>query len=139
MPKKVRSSSRKTSAGRRNTRPAAEPATAAVDGTRQQRILLPATTSVARAVIDFGRVLDKILPKPRQTFRIQVRRPADLLVFDVIFNNLKLAPGASPRLQRADAAAYLTIEFPPQSFGEEAFLEAATANANGEPKFEHDP
>jgi hypothetical protein len=140
MPRKVRSSSRKTRAGARNTSPAAaKPATAAVDGTRQQRILLPATTRVARAVIDFGRVLDKFLPKPRQTFRIQVRRPADLLVFDVIFNNLKLTPGASPRLERTDAAAYLTIEFPPQSFGEEAFLEAATANADGKPKLEHDP
>jgi hypothetical protein len=112
----------------------------AVDDNQQERTLVPATMNVARAAIDFGHVLDTVLPKPKLTFRIQVRRPADLLVFDAIFNNLKLATGASPRLERADASAYLTIEFPPQSFGEEALLEAATAtaNGNGEPKLLHD-
>ena len=138
MPKKVRSSSRKANVGPRATSPGAS-AAAAVGDTPQERIPLPATTNVPRAVIDFGHLIDSILPKPRQTFRIEVRRPVDLLVFDVIFNNLKLTPGASPQLERTDASAYLTIEFPPQSFGEEAFLEAAAANGNGEPKLDHDP
>jgi hypothetical protein len=53
---------------------------------------------------------------------VSVRRPDDLLLLDARFGGfiLKLDP---PRLERADADAYIVFEFPPQSFGEEAFLE----------------
>ena len=56
--------------------------------------------------------------------RISVRRPADLLVFDVTFGGFVLETNP-PRLVRATPDAYLIFEFPPQSFGEEAFFEAA--------------
>ena len=92
----------------------------------------------SRLTIDFGHVIDAVSPRPKVTLRVPVRRPDDLLVFDVVFDNLKLVEGTSPRLQRVDASARLTIEFPPQSFGEEAFLEAAAANGNGKPKLEKD-
>ena len=53
---------------------------------------------------------------------VTVRRPDDLLLLDARFGGfvLKLDP---PRLERAAADAYIVFEFPPQSFGEEAFLE----------------
>ncbi len=53
-----------------------------------------------------------------------MRRPDDLLVFDVIFGGLVLKTNP-PRLERAAGDAYIVIEFPPQSFGEEAYLEVA--------------
>ena len=53
-----------------------------------------------------------------------MRRPDDLLVCEATFTGfvLKLGP---PRLVRSDADAFIVIDFPPQSFGEEAFLESA--------------
>src|SRR5262249_53953555 len=56
--------------------------------------------------------------------RISVRRPDDLLVFDASFTGFVLMKDPV-RLVRAAADAYIVIEFPPQSFGEEAFLESA--------------
>ena len=53
-----------------------------------------------------------------------MRRPADLLVFDVTFGGFVLETNP-PRLVRATPDTYLIFEFPPQSFGEEAFFEAA--------------
>ena len=44
------------------------------------------------------------------------------MVFDLIFEGFTLLVGP-PRLQRAASDAYVIIEFPPQSFGEEAYLE----------------
>jgi hypothetical protein len=80
-----------------------------------------------RPDIDLGRIWGR-LPggTPRET-RVPVRRPDDLLVFDLLFDNLELAPDAPPRLVRvnANASAALIVQFPPQSFGEQAFLEVA--------------
>ncbi len=56
--------------------------------------------------------------------RIAVRRPDDLLVFDLIFGGFGLKTNP-PRIERLASDAYIVIEFPPQSFGEEAYLEAA--------------
>lgn len=44
------------------------------------------------------------------------------MVFDLIFEGFTLLVGP-PRLQRAAGDAYVIFEFPPQSFGEEAYLE----------------
>lgn len=59
-------------------------------------------------------------------FRVSCVRADDLLVCDFIFENLKFdfsEPGA-PKLVRINpGAATLIVEFPPQSFGEEAFLD----------------
>jgi hypothetical protein len=51
-----------------------------------------------------------------------VRRPDDLLLLDARFGGFVLQFDP-PRLERAAADAYIVFEFPPQSFGEEAFLE----------------
>jgi hypothetical protein len=55
--------------------------------------------------------------------RVSVRRPDDLLIFDITFTGFVLVSGP-PRLQRAAPDAFIVVEFPPQSFGEEAFLES---------------
>jgi hypothetical protein len=60
-------------------------------------------------------------------FRVSCVRPDDLLVCDFIFDNLRLQieTDDQPKLVRKDpGAATLIVEFPPQSFGEEAFLDA---------------
>ncbi len=70
-------------------------------------------------------------------FRVSCVRADDLLVCDFIFENLHLNfsdPGA-PKLVRTNpgAAATLIVEFPPQSFGEEAYLDSSgdSVPANG--------
>ena len=63
-------------------------------------------------------------PRPAREWRVPVRRPDDLLVFDLLFDNLELAQGKKgPQLERRvePARALLIVEFPPQSFGEEAY------------------
>lgn len=61
-----------------------------------------------------------------EPIRYPVRRPDDLLVFDLLFDNLEVVPDLEqgPVLRRTDPekAGILIVEFPPQSFGEEAFL-----------------
>jgi hypothetical protein len=56
--------------------------------------------------------------------RISVRRPDDLLLFDATFGGFFLKKDP-PQLERFAADAFIVFEFPPQSFGEEAFLETA--------------
>ena len=62
------------------------------------------------------------------TFRVSCIRPDDLLVCDFIFDNLQLETtgNGAPKLVRKnpEAVATLIVELPPQSFGEEAFLDA---------------
>ena len=54
---------------------------------------------------------------------VSVRRPDDLLVFDLIFKGFVFKENP-PRLERASKIAYIIVKFPPQSFGEEAYLKA---------------
>jgi hypothetical protein len=76
-------------------------------------------------------------------FRIPYLRPDDLLVCDFIFENLRLETSGegAPKLLRKEPAATATliVEFPPQSFGEEAFLDATgpevPSNPTGQDKF----
>ena len=82
------------------------------------------------AVADLGKIWEGIgkARKPAE-FRVTCVRPDDLLVCDFVFENLRFdmeQPGAL-RLVRKDspATATLMVEFPPQSFGEEAFLDKA--------------
>jgi hypothetical protein len=82
---------------------------------------------------DLGRLLNVIIPRPTREIRLSVRRPDDLLIFDVLVDNLRIEPDAKrPRLTRypADQPARLIIEFPPQCFGEEAFVQISPANSN---------
>ena len=63
-----------------------------------------------------------------------VRRPLDFLVFDLIFENLKLVPGTTSATLVRDnpqKPSHLVVEFPPQSFGEQLFLDAAGTNDVG--------
>jgi hypothetical protein len=84
--------------------------------------------------VDIAGILDALQPKHPPEFRVPVRRPADLVVFDLVLWNLKLAPGQPPRLVREDPAkaAYLIVELPPQSFGEEAFLDKTGPEDTGQ-------
>ena len=54
-------------------------------------------------------------------------------MFDLVFQNLKLAAGLPPKLVRDDpkTATYFAVEFPPQSFGEEAYLDATGQSDTG--------
>lgn len=89
---------------------------------------------------DLGRMLGQLGRKTPE-FRVHVRRPDDLLVFDLLFENLKLITGEQPRLERQNpaAAATLIVEFPPQSFGEEAFLQVSNADADIGKEVTNDP
>src|SRR5260370_11829438 len=86
-------------------------------GTRSLFTILP--------TVDVSDLLGKLRPQRPDEFRVSVRRPDDLVVFDVIFQNLKLSSGPPPKLVREDPnqPAYLVVEHPPQGFGEEAFLD----------------
>jgi hypothetical protein len=52
---------------------------------------------------------------------VEIRRPDDLLVCTLRFVGFAFLTDP-PRLDRAAPDAYVIVEFPPQSFGEEAFL-----------------
>jgi hypothetical protein len=74
-------------------------------------------------IVDLGRIWEEIgLARPIE-FRVSFARPDDLLVCDFIFDNLRLEGDKLVRKNPA-AAATLIVELPPQSFGEEAFLDA---------------
>jgi hypothetical protein len=79
-----------------------------------------------RPTIDIGSLVDSLQPQLHVELRVPVRRPDDLAVFDLVFQNLKLASGQPPKLVRENPkkSAYLIVELPPQSFGEEAYLDA---------------
>ncbi len=79
---------------------------------------------LVRLDFSLGRLLDAIAPRGPRELRVAVRRPDDLLVFDLRVDRLELRGGEEPRLVRSGAGlARLILELPPQSFGEEAFLE----------------
>ena len=79
--------------------------------------------------VDLGAVWDDTGKARRPLeFRLPYRRPDDLLVCDLVFENLRVdtTDAGAPKLVRKDSAigATLIVEFPPQSFGEEAFLDS---------------
>jgi len=74
----------------------------------------------------------------KRELRLEVRRPDDLVVFDIILKNLQLSasePGTTPQVQKHDPsqAAFLIIELPAQSFGEQAFLDQTGPTGGGSP------
>ena len=92
----------------------------------------PVATAAAAAVerVDnpflVGPLIDRLAPRDPQGPRVAVRRPEDHLVFDLGFENLRIRPDGddTARLVRDSDGqrALLIFTFPPQSFGEEAFL-----------------
>ena len=91
--------------------------------------LAAAANTKVRPIVDLGKIWEQIgQSRGPAEFRVSCVRPDDLLVCDFIFDNLRLETEGDgvPKLVRKDpaAAATLIVEFPPQSFGEEAFLDA---------------
>lgn len=72
-----------------------------------------------------GRLVDAFRPPHSGELLVSVRRPDDMLVFNLLVENLRLVRGQSPVLARVKAGqqAVLIVEFPPQHIAEEAFLE----------------
>lgn len=103
------------------------------------------TTSKLRPLAEIGKVWADIGANISLEFRVSCVRPDDLLVCDFIFENLGLASTAEgkPKLiRRGTSTPVLIVEFPPQSFGEESFLDAAgetgqevPADVSGDKKF----
>lgn len=88
-----------------------------------------------RPTLDIGPVwkdVGRLVPKELQ---LSARRPDDLLVFDLLVDNLKVATGAPPRLVKINSnkSAAIILRFPPQHFGEQAFLEKTGPEAKVEP------
>lgn len=95
-------------------------------------------------IVDLGLIWERIgKARVPAEFRVSCIRPDDLLVCDFIFENLRLetAGDGAPKLVRKNPAgsATLIVELPPQSFGEEAFLDATgpevANNPTGKDKF----
>jgi hypothetical protein len=72
-------------------------------------------------------LIDRLAPRRSAQVRVTVRRPDDHLVLDLLFDNLRVyrGQGRGAQLVRDDAGrrGVLIVEFPPQSFGEQAFLQ----------------
>ncbi len=81
--------------------------------------------SASLFVKDVTRLVERLRAGAERPLRFSVRRPDDLLVFDLLFENLQVDSEAEsgPQLRKIDPAkaGILIVEFPPQSFGEEAF------------------
>jgi len=76
--------------------------------------------------IDLNKIWEHLAPKGPVEFRISFARPDDLLVCDFIFDNLILSGADGARKvtrNEAGSPATLIVELPPQSFGEQAFLD----------------
>jgi hypothetical protein len=109
-------------------------ATAAPIGTTRAAasLRLDLNQRITAALGDLSHLVDRVPASPAAVgIRISVRRPEDFLVFDLIFHGLALRQDP-PRLERISAPgqpsqAVIVVEFPPQSFGEEAYLEVAGA------------
>ena len=96
----------------------------------------------SRPLPSLQKVWAEIGLKNRFEFRVACVRPDDLLVCDFIFENLRLDSTGSgtPKLIRKDSSTpVLIVEFPPQSFGEEAFLDVAGKPGLDVPKNETFP
>jgi hypothetical protein len=102
------------------------------------------TAARRQPLVDLGVVWKRIdAVRVLAKFRVQFLRPDDLLVCDFVFENLRLdtAVAGVPRIVRRDPAAMATliVELPPQSFGEQAFLdktgEEVPSDLSGREKF----
>jgi hypothetical protein len=103
-----------------------------------------AATTQAK-IVDIGKVWAEIGRNIPLEFRVSCVRPDDLLVCDFIFENLRLGStteGKPNLIRRGTLTPVLIVEFPPQSFAEEAFPDASgesgqevPADVSGNKKF----
>ena len=103
------------------------------------------TTNNLRPLADIGKGWADSGRNIPLEFRVSCVRPDDLLVCDFIFENLRLgatAEGKPKLIRRGTLTPVLIVEFPPQSFGEEAFPDASgkpgeevPADVSGDKKF----
>lgn len=133
MPRKKAKSVGRRSGSRRLVRPSI--ATGSTAGSRKKVSRKVASRGAGdlrlEAAVSLGDIWSRI-PRPQPIeFRLHARRPDDLLVFDLLVENLELAPEGPPRLIRSKPGkpAALVIELPPQHFGEQAFLDTTGADA----------
>ena len=108
--------------------------------TKKGRLVTTATLDKIGAVrvatkVDLGSLLGAIGARHPAEFRIPFRRPDDLLICDFVFENLRVSGAAPPKLVRKNPERFATliVEFPPQSFGEEAFIEQPGAETPPKP------
>ena len=83
-------------------------------------------------------LIDRLAARPAREIRFPIRRPDDHLVLDLLFDNLHVDSSQQPpQLTREDAArrGVLIVEFPPQSFGEQAF-QKVTQTLDADPGIE---
>ncbi len=112
------------------------PPAAAASGARgKPRPITPpraATPFSVRAIVDLGIILERIRPSIPRNPQYTLRRPDDLAAATLVTHNLRVEPGPTPQLVRSNPAAesYLLLVLPPQSFGEEAFLDATGTEKN---------
>ena len=95
-------------------------------GSGARALDLPAASARIDNPFLVGPLIERLAPHDNRGPRVHVRRPDDHLVFDLTFDNLRIQPDgdAAARLIRENPRrrGILIVEFPPQSFGEEAFL-----------------
>lgn len=126
-----RSKSAKTSSAKSHLRPAKKPVAQARESARLQTPTQSAAVSAKRveAIGNLGRIWVDIGNKYKPSeFRVSCVRADDLLVCDFIFENLEFdhsEPGAPKLVRTNPGAATLIVEFPPQSFGEEAYRDSS--------------
>ena len=120
-----KTAARKAAGGERATKKTAAQKTPAVTTTTPAKPKQTASPSPSRAatLVDLSGIWNELGIRRPIEFRVTFARPDDLLVCDFIFDNLRLENGKLVR-KVATATATLIVEFPPQSFGEQAFLDA---------------
>jgi len=87
-----------------------------------------AEATALRPLLDIGRVFTDIGLGKRFELRASCIRPDDLLVCDFVFENLRLdstVKGKPKLIRKGTSTPVLIVEFPPQSFGEETFMDSA--------------
>ena len=83
-------------------------------------------TQPTATVVDVRYLLSRFVGNAQSVFKLQARRPDDLLLFELRGSNLKVASSGAPRLIKivANKPSGIIVELPAQHFGEEAFLDA---------------
>lgn len=148
--KRKRSSASETAAAAERSEHAGkkQPDTKAGERASQPPAEIQAETKLAAAVViervkpitDLGKIWEQIgKARVPADFRVSCIRPDDLLVCDFIFENLRIeasaVENAVPKLVRKDSPtpATLIVELPPQSFGEEVFLDKTGPEVASDP------